>query len=227
MAWNRAGAWLMLLLTGCAPWQSETGLWERGTWMPQHHTLKELRDLYVIKQQEDYSCGAAALATLMIYYFGENTSEKEILDLLQARLSEEDKKKTALRGFSLLDLKQVAEAKGFQAAGFRLTMSQLAQVTAPVIIYVEPLGYKHFAVYRGMNQDRIYIADPARGNLRMSIGRFLDEWHGIVFVLGKAGEEKITSYPLAVPHTLYVQPELARFNGLLDIGMLTRTLPQR
>src|SRR5215470_2180420 len=222
------GAWLLLLLlTGCASWPGAGDLWEKGSWTPQHHTLKELRDLHVVKQQEDYSCGAAALATLMIYYFGEHTSEKEILDLLEGQFTEEEKKKKALRGFSLLDLKQAAEKKGFRAAGFQLTMSQMAQVSAPVIIYIEPFGYKHFAVYRGMRQDRVYIADPARGNLRMSIGRFLDEWHGIVLVLGKAGEEKIVSYPLAVPDTFYVQPELAGFNGLVDLGMLIRTLPQR
>ena len=221
------GAWLLLLLTGCAPWPGAGDLWEQGSWTPQHHTLKELRDLHVVKQQEDYSCGAAALTTLMIYYFGEHTSEKEILDLLQGQFTEEENKKKALRGFSLLDLKQAAEKKGFRAAGFQLTMSQMAQVSAPVIVYIEPFGYKHFAVYRGMRQDRVYIADPARGNLRMSIGRFLDEWHGIVLVLGKAGEEKIVSYPLAVPDTFYVQPELARFNGLVDLGMLIRTLPQR
>lgn len=226
MRWMARGVWPLLLLTGCASWPP-AGLFEQGAWTSQHHTLKELRDLHVIKQQEDYSCGAAALATLMIYYFGENTSEKEILDRLEARLTEEEKKNRALRGFSLLDLKQVAEEKGYRAAGFKLTMSQLAQVTAPVIIYIEPFGYKHFAVYRGMKQDRIYIADPSRGNLRMSIGRFLDEWSGIVFVLGKTGEDQITSYPLAVPDPQYVQPELARFNGLVDLGMLIRTLPLR
>ena len=203
MRWLSPGAWLLLLLTGCASWPQLVS-WSRARG-PLTATLKELRDLYVIKQQEDYSCGAAALATLMIYYFGDHTSEKEILDRLEARLTEEEKQNRALRGFSLLDLKQVAEEKGYRAAGFQLTMSQLAQVTAPVIIYIEPFGYKHFAVYRGMKQDRIYIADPSRGNLRMSIGRFLDEWSGIVFVLGKTGEEQITSYPLAVPDTLYVQ----------------------
>jgi uncharacterized protein len=78
-----------------------------------------------------------------------------------------------------------------------------------------------------MNQDRVYIADPARGNLRMSIGRFLDEWHGVVFVLEKAGDDKIISSALSVPDTLNVQPELARFNGLIDLGMLIKTLPQR
>ncbi|MGH8651118.1 MAG: cysteine peptidase family C39 domain-containing protein [Gammaproteobacteria bacterium] len=52
----------------------------------KRHTLKELRDKYVVRQQEDNSCGAAALATLMVYYYGENTSEKNILELLNTRL---------------------------------------------------------------------------------------------------------------------------------------------
>lgn len=202
-------------------------MWEQGQWQPQHHTFKELRDMYVVKQQEDYSCGAAALATLMIYYFGDATSEKELLVLLETGLNDEEKRKKMQMGFSLLDLKHAAQAKGYRAAGFKLTVSQLAQVTAPVMVFLEPGGYKHFAVYRGLDRGRVYIADPARGNLRMSLGRFLDEWSGIVFVLAKGGEAQIADSPLALPRPLYVQPELARLNGLLDIGMITRTLPQQ
>ena len=89
MRWIPPGAWALLLLTGCASWPA-TGFLEQGSWTSQRHTLKELRDLYVIKQQEDYSCGAAALATLMIYYFGDHTSEKEILDRLEAHLTTEE-----------------------------------------------------------------------------------------------------------------------------------------
>ena len=200
---------------------------EQGSWQPLHHTLKELRDRHVVKQQEDYSCGAAALATLLIYYFGEDTSEKQVLTLLESELSEQDKKMKTQRGFSLLDLKRVAQKKGYRAAGYKVTMSQLAKVTAPIMVFLEPLGYKHFAVYRGMDQGRIYIADPARGNLLMSIGRFLDEWSGVIFVLSKEGEERLAGHALQLPHPLYIQPELARINGHLDVGMMTQTLPQR
>ncbi len=167
----------------------------------KRHTLKELRDQYVIKQQLDYSCGAAALATLMVHYYGENTSEKEILKLLNTRLETMTKKEQARKkriGFSLLDLKIVAQQRGYRAAGFKLTIDQLPQLLAPVIVHVQPFGYYHFAVLRGVAGDRVYLADPARGNLRMSIERFLDEWEGVVFVLGKAGEENITHYPLAL-----------------------------
>ncbi len=167
----------------------------------KRHTLKELRDQYVVKQQLDYSCGAAALATLMVHYYGEHTSEKEILELLNTRLETMTKEEQARKkriGFSLLDLKIVAQQKGYRAAGFKLTVDQLPQLLAPVIVHVQPFGYYHFAVLRGVAGDRVYLADPGRGNLRMSIARFLDEWEGVVFVLGKAGEEKITHYSLAL-----------------------------
>jgi uncharacterized protein len=184
----------------------------------ERHTLKELRDQHVVKQQLDYSCGAAALATLMTYYFGEETSEREILELLTARLTQDEQAIKERRGFSLLDLKHVAQTKGYQAAGFTLTIEQLKLLAAPVIVFVQPRGYKHFAVLRGTDRGRVFLADPARGNLRMSIGRFLREWSGIVFVLGKAGEEDITTYPLALPRPAYVQPELLRVGRLSDFG---------
>ncbi|MGH7232647.1 MAG: C39 family peptidase [Nitrospiraceae bacterium] len=191
------------------------------------HTLKELRDQHVVKQELDYSCGAAALATLMVYYYGEPTSEKEILSLLERRLTEKERALKAERGFSLLDLKRVAQTKGYQAAGFKLTAEQLTKLAAPVIVFVEPQGYKHFAVLRGMNGGRVYLADPARGNLRMGIDRFLGEWGGIVFVLGKRGEETIRTYPLLPPQPPYVQPELLGVIDLQDEAAYMRNLPLR
>lgn len=168
---------------------------------PVRHTLKELRDQNVVKQQLDYSCGAAALATLISGYFGENTSEKELLDLLNARLvsmSDKEKSRKRLNGFSLLDLKLVAQQKGYKAAGFKLTVDQLKKLAAPVIVFVRPMGYHHFAVLRGISDDRVYLADPGRGNLRMSLARFEEEYGGVIFVLGNGAEENITLHKLLV-----------------------------
>jgi uncharacterized protein len=215
---------MCLLLAGCA--SVSDGLEEYRP-VAQRHTFKELRDQYVVKQQLDYSCGAAALATLLRYYFGDETSEQEVLNLLEAELTQEERLQKAQRGFSLLDLKRVALKKGYRAAGFKLTLTQLTRLTAPVIVFVQPEGYKHFAVLRGIDRGRVYLADPARGNLRMGINRFLGEWKDVVFVLGKPGEEKIRAYPLALQHPDYVQPELVRFNGQLDLGMYTNNLPLR
>jgi uncharacterized protein len=195
---------------------------ETGTSSPspsvRRHSLKELRDMYVVKQRLDYSCGAAALATLMRYYFNEPTSENEVLRLLVARLDADERRVREMRGFSLLDLKYAAEALGYQAAGFRLTTADLVKLAAPVIVFVRPLGYEHFAVLRGISGGRVFLADPARGNVRMTIGRFLGEWEGIVFVLGKPGEEAIGTHRLSVPRPDDIDPPLRSLNRLWESG---------
>ena len=42
-------------------------------------TRAEFTDAHVIKQKFDYSCGSAALATLLNYYLGEKLTEKQII----------------------------------------------------------------------------------------------------------------------------------------------------
>ncbi len=204
-------------LTACVSLTKNSGMNVSGSHddeIVKRHTVMELRNLHVVKQELDYSCGAAALATLMINYFGEDTSEREILDLLDIRikdLSEEEIARKKKNGFSLLDLKSVANQKGYQAAGFRLTLDQLRQLNTPVIVFVKPLDYHHFAVLRGVAGDRVFLADPTRGNLRLNSARFLEEYSGIVFVLGKDGEELINTYKLALSRPDdYVLPDQRR-----------------
>jgi predicted double-glycine peptidase len=180
----------------------------------KRHTWKELRDKYVVRQQEDRSCGAAALTTLMSQYYGEKTTEKEILDILQVRIdkaTDVEKARKKKNGFSLLDLKYAAKQKGYDAAGFKLTFEQLRQLKAPVIVYVEPFGYHHFSVLRGIAGNRVFLADPSRGNMSVTISQFADEYGGVVFALGKDGEENILKYPLALSRPDdYVRPNLGR-----------------
>jgi uncharacterized protein len=206
---------LLAVLAGCGRWGIEGATsiygYELGP-APIRHTWKELRDQAVVKQELDYSCGSAALATLLQYYFGDQTSEEELLHILKTQYPQEEAwiKKQA-KGFSLLDLKHVALQKGYQAAGFRLSLEQVQLLKAPVIVHLEPMGYKHFAVLRGIINNRAFVADPARGNLRMSLERFRSEWTGIVFVLGKPGEAQIGSYPLEVLELTGLQPEMLRW----------------
>src|SRR5215470_4786803 len=220
--WLTYGLLLQMLVMGIgvAEEGSDEGRRDTGQLPPLRHTLKQLRDQYVVKQQLDYSCGAAALATLMIYYFGEETSERDILNALIAGLTPDDLEGKKKRGFSLLDLRRVARAKGYQAAGFKLTGEQLKQLATPVIVFVQPFGYNHFAVLRGVDRGRVYLADPARGNLRMSMGRFLTEWGGIIFVLDKARKETNTTDRLALPRPEYVQPELLSMGRLVGFESL-------
>jgi uncharacterized protein len=191
------------------------------------HTLKDLRDQYVVKQQEEYSCGAAALATLLTYYYGNQTAEEELLHILQDGLTPEQKLTKIQRGFSLLDLKQAAVAKGYRAGGFRLTFEQLFRLKAPVIAFVETRGYKHFTVLRTVEKGNVFMADPARGNVRMPFDQFLDEWRGIVLVLGVDDEESLKGQPLLVANRKQGHPELDRLDAELDLGNSLEILPQR
>jgi uncharacterized protein len=211
----------LLLVMACANLQTADLSRSRGGTsgvLKERHTLKELRDMHVVKQRTDYSCGAAALATLMTYYFRDPISEQRVLELALAGLPRQKKAIKKMTGFSLLDLKRVAIARGYQAAGFKLNFVQLLQLRAPVIVFINALGYPHFAVLRDVAGGRIYLADPARGNLRLSAARFLSEWKDIVFVLGRPDQEHMTTYPLTVVSSELYRPELLQTDRLMDIG---------
>ncbi len=148
---------------------------------------KAMRDEGVVRQYFDYSCGSAALATLLSAD-GEPVTEAEILRSVFARLDAASQSRVIQEGLSLLDLKTAAEALGRRAEGYRVAPELLARLERPVIVYIEPNGYRHFAVLKGVVADRVFLADPAGGNVRMPIWRFLDMWEdesgqGVVFAV--------------------------------------------
>ncbi len=189
-----------------------------------------MRDANLVRQRFDYSCGAAALATILRYGFGEEVTEREILLELFALLPEEEKALRRAEGFSLLDLQRVAQARGYKAEGFRLAPQFLSKLAGPVIVFVEPRGYKHFAVLRGTLGDRIYLADPSRGNIRMPGYSFLETWlddngRGIIFVVEPKQGLPSGPGPLAAPSAGLPQPEILSARELLAVGSPFENLP--
>jgi len=194
-------------------------------------SMKALRDQNVVKQRFDYSCGAAALATLLRYGYGDTVSEVDILKDLFALLTEDEKAVSRKQGFSLLDLKHVAEARGYKAQGFRLAPGDLPKLGGPVIVFIEPRGYKHFAVLRGSRGDRVYLADPSRGNIRQPAYRFLDDWldangQGIIFVVEPQGGLPTVRSPLRALPEGVAQPEIMTARELLAVGNPFLQLPE-
>jgi uncharacterized protein len=171
-------------------------------------TLRDLRDESVVKQKFDYSCGAAALATLLNYYFSDSIPEKQLLAEMLNTLSPADRADRIARGFTLLDLKNAACRHGYQAEGAVLPLTSLPQLSGPVIVYLEQDGSRHFAVLRGIREDRVYLADPNRGNLRLDIRRFARVWPGIILALGREGVTPGPNNPLALRSTGLARPEL-------------------
>lgn len=119
----------------------------------------------IAHQQQDYSCGAAALSTLLTHHYGDPVSETEILDGL---MTTEAQSRLKSQGLSMLDMKRFLEKRGYVADGYRLSVVTLLQKTGvPLIALVDARGYRHFVVVKGLRNGTLLIGDPARGLRRM------------------------------------------------------------
>ena len=137
-------------------------------------SLLELREQSVIVQKSDLSCGAAALATLLTFQFGDHVTEKEVTAGLIRRQEyiEHPELVRVRQGFSLLDMKRYATDRGYTGIGYgNLEISDLVDL-APIIVAVAPFGYNHFVIFRGMIGDIVLLTDPAYGNRTMSREKF-------------------------------------------------------
>jgi len=140
----------------------------------------------VVRQQYDFSCGSAAVATLLTYHLGRPTSERTVFDAMYAI---GDQEKINREGFSLFEMKQYLQSIGYEADGFRVTLNKVARIGIPVIVLIEWKNYKHFVVVKGVSDGTVLIGDPARGNKVMKEQDFLTEWKdGIVFAVHNVNE---------------------------------------
>jgi predicted double-glycine peptidase len=180
---------------------------------------RALRDAGVVRQTSDNSCGAAALATLLSGT-GKPVTESEILAEVLAGLAEDETAHKMAGGLSFLDLQGVAEKLGYRAQAFPIAAEVLPMLTRPVVVYIRPRGYRHFAVLRGVRGNRVFLADPARGNVRYPIWRFLEMWRqpdgkGRIFIVGAdTSVSPLLKLALEDPS----QPEIMGARQLLSVG---------
>jgi len=143
-------------------------------------SYKETRYRSVVKQQYDFSCGSAAVATLLTHHYGLPTAETEAFD---AMYEAGDQDKIRQKGFSLLDMKNYLGRRGFQADGYRLSLEALAKLGVPAIVLINANGYKHFVVVKGIADGMVLFADPAKGLERTTTQRFSEMSEGITFLI--------------------------------------------
>ena len=185
--------------------------------------MKDLRDQNVVRQAKDYSCGAASLATLLSFGLHDPITEAQVLDELFSHLSKDDVTVRQKTGFSLLDMQLVAHRRGYKAQAFRLAARDLTRLIGPVIVFFEPQGYKHFAVLRGIRGDRVFLADPSRGNVRMPAHQFLQTWlgddgTGVIFVVEPQTSAASSDTALSILAGASPQPEILSARELLAVG---------
>jgi len=156
-------------------------------------SVLEIRHERVMIQKWDLSCGAAALATLLRYQFGEPVTEKEIAGALMGRAEyvEHPDLIQVREGCSILDLKRYVQS---YSGGGLYTGEGLGQLDlndlierAPLMVAVNALGYNHFVVFRGVMGDRVLVADPAWGNRTMTIDKFQRMWLDYGEAIGHVG----------------------------------------
>ncbi|HEX2559478.1 C39 family peptidase [Phenylobacterium sp.] len=164
-----------------SPAAAQVSLVEGGdSYFVNVRSVAEIPFRTVVRQQYDYSCGSAALATLLAHHYGVNTDEATIFRAMYAAGDQEKIRKV---GFSLLDMKQYLEAKGFRADGYRLTRAQIEKLRTPAITVVKIGNYKHFVVIKGMLGDKVLVGDPALGLKTYEWAEFEKIWNGVAFMI--------------------------------------------
>lgn len=161
-------------------------------------SLKEAKYAGLIRQHTDFSCGAAALATILKYAYGQPVDES---DVLRGLFTVADEQIVRHRGFSLLDIKRYVASLGYRGRGYRIPLPALEHVRIPTLILLDINGYKHFVVLRRAVGEKYYVADPALGNRIMKKDQFEKSWNGIIFAVIGKGFDRNTSLrnPVAPP----------------------------
>lgn len=153
-------------------------------------SYKELVFGDVYRQQYDFSCGSAALASLLQFHYQKPAQEQEIFD---AMYEQGDKDIISKQGFSLLDMKSYLKSVGLKADGFHISLEKLRKIGVPGITLVNFDGYMHFVVIRGISENNVVLGDPSRGTMVMPIDEFTHYYRGLTLLvrneakIGRAG----------------------------------------
>lgn len=143
-------------------------------------SMKEARFLTVLKQQYDFSCGSAALATLLTYYYQYPVNEQTVF---MAMYENGNKEKIHKEGFSLLDIKRYLEANGYRADGFVAPLDMLIKKGVPAIVLINDHGYNHFVVIKGVSSTQVLVGNPASGTKIVPRQEFEAMWNKILFIV--------------------------------------------
>jgi uncharacterized protein len=175
-------------------------------------SARELRYKDMVPQKLDFSCGAAAMATVLKY--GYDVGEVKEEEITQEMIEKGDQKRIREKGFSLLDLKHYAERHGFRANGYKVKAEDLPKITIPAIVLLNTKRYLHFVVLKGIVSQQAYFADPALGNRAVPLSDFLETWDGVLFLVYKKTDQE-----LSLPLNETLKPPTQNILNLQELGM--------
>lgn len=167
-----------LLATGIAPVGAAdigfSGVLPNGAvYTTPVESMIEGRFRHLVRQQTDYSCGAASLATILKYAYHLDADEATVIE---GMLNISDPELVAQRGFSLLDIKRYVESLGMRGRGYRVDEERLRSLRVPGIVLMDVNGFRHFVVLKQVIDDRVEVGDPILGNRSVAVEEFLASW---------------------------------------------------
>jgi predicted double-glycine peptidase len=176
----------------------------------------------VTRQQYDFSCGSAAVATLLTYHYGRPTPESEVFAGMWAKGDQVLIRKV---GFSMLDIKNFLDGIGYRTEGFKLTVAQLRQSARPGLVVIDIKGYKHFVVVKGVVGDRVLVGDPMLGLNQIPIDDFAKQWNGIFLAIVASPLKQRPQFNLASDWRVWAKAPLQDIDLDTPISQITDNLP--
>ncbi len=174
---------LAIAALGLAPGLSGGGSALASAITERPRPYQELKFEFTVRQQRDFTCGAAALASILKYHYGMPVTEEMIFWMIVNRYKPEELKQKAQVGFSFEDLIFVAEKLGFKTQAAVVSATELEKLNGPVILQLNLKKFDHFAVLRKKTPDIAYMSDPMFGQLTLDESEFKTEFKGAVLAI--------------------------------------------
>jgi hypothetical protein len=197
----------------------------------------ETRDRFagISRQRRDYTCGFAALSTLLRNWHGDTTAtEDALLKIWQSLPASTDHSLEA--GLRRSDLTAIinSQADRYAPAEWRVVAAEdLSRIGKPFLVLVQREGETdgHYAVAKGVEGKDILLADPLLGHVRERLETFIKEWarpgtrRGLILVVDRSDSMALARSPLHLPssrggvtHDLSVREASLRGRLLLPQG---------
>ncbi|MBP6114320.1 MAG: C39 family peptidase [Acinetobacter sp.] len=174
----------------------------------------------IVRQAYDYSCGSAALTTVLNGHAGLKLTEQQTMEGL-LRFGEYERI-VERRSFSLLDMKRFVTALGYESGGYKGEFEDLIKQKQPAIIPIHYAGFKHFVVYKAFKDGRVYVADPALGNISFDQERFKQIWeNNTLFLINVPTEQQQNLLALQESDMRHVEDATINRYALVDAQFST------
>ena len=157
---------VLALVAGCAPQQVEgparftAANGPVGDFALPLQSFEERRYAGVIRQRYDFSCGSAALATLLRHHYDFDVREETAF---RGMWRNGDQAQIRQVGFSLLDMKRWLASRGLSGDGYQVSLDEIARTGVPGIALIAVRNYRHFVVVKGVRGDEVLLGDPSLG----------------------------------------------------------------